>query len=474
MLILITVVMTLGIAVPVQGNEGENIRVRLAGGTSTMSFRIVHGSYQLRDLATNILIADLKEGDLVTVNKAGSNVTVNINNSITGDAFFGPLIAVPKEKPGLNVFSFLNTQYRGTISVYREPAGLLIVNTLNCEHYLYGVVGQEMGYTAPLEALKAQAVVSRSFALSFRGSALKYDVGTGQSSQVYRGYSAEKVFGTDKIVEAVQATQGKVMYYVNKSNGTMEIVKAFFHANAGGYTENSENVWNEELPYLKAVSSPEDVYALEYSEQTGQEWPKQSFRWEVTLSRDQIDQAIQDYNKKTSSPINIGGFQEMRLKKLDRDGKHPTASGRVTEVELIGTRGKASVFRDGIRSLFGLKSTKFDLVTGSGNNFFIMDGSGEKYQMRSPTDLVVIRSGPKVDLIGNTSGDWYVRGRGGITELDEQGPGDIFTFRGQGYGHGVGMSQWGAQGMAVKGSSFRKILEHYYNQDKEDGRLVVE
>ncbi len=99
------------------------------------------------------------------------------------------------------------------------------------------------------------AVVSRSYALYSVGQGLKYDVGTDTSSQVYGGYSAEQNFSAGKIIDAVNATKGKVIYYYNKNTGKKEIIQAFFHSNAGGY--------------LKAVPSPEDAYAEEYGNQTG-------------------------------------------------------------------------------------------------------------------------------------------------------------------------------------------------------------
>ena len=159
-----------------------------------------------------------------------------------------------------NLFRY-QSRYRGDLYIYNESSGLMAVNVVDLENYLAGVLVKEMGVTAPLEALKAQAVVSRTYALSNRNPSAYYDLSADTSTQVYGGYEAETVPGMERIYEAIRATEGLVINYDG------DLIQAFFHANGGGHTENSENA-GEKVPYLKGVPSPYDV-VLQYPHQTG-------------------------------------------------------------------------------------------------------------------------------------------------------------------------------------------------------------
>ena len=124
--------------------------------------------------------------------------------------------------------------YRGGFKMMMNGDYCYGINVVDIELYLYGVVGREMGYNYHTEATKAQAVASRSYALANCSSDnVYYDVTATTASQVYGGCSAE----TDAIIQAVDDTRGQVLFYKK------EIVPAFFSSNAGGYTENIENVW---------------------------------------------------------------------------------------------------------------------------------------------------------------------------------------------------------------------------------------
>jgi len=467
-------------ATAVQAKSENDIRVCLSKGSYSVVFRIDQGNYSLQDMGTLLPITDLKPGDVVTVNQAGKIITITINEKQLTGSFSGAVSAVPKDEDRLNVFSYKNTLYRDGILISIDSGSLLVVNNVNIEHYLYGVVGQEMGYTAPEEALKAQAVVSRTFALFSKGQNTKYDIGTDTYSQVYGGYSAEQNINAVKIIDAVDDTKGKVIFYNNKKTGKEEIIQAFFHSNAGGYTENSENVWNEAIPYLQAVSSKEDKYAQTYSNETGDSWPVTCYRWEKAFSPDQIQEAILSYNQKTASPINIGEFQSINLYRVNRDGITPTLSGRVTRMELVGSKGKASVYRDNIRTVFGLKSTKFDIVTDGNTKivgsteYVVKDSTGKKYQLEDIDSLMVIDGQNNLVQFDTSKETCQVIGGVGKPGQNQTQAASGITFIGQGYGHGIGMSQWGARGMALEGYNYREIIDHYYNQGKDDGTISIE
>lgn len=139
--------------------------------------------------------------------------------------------------------------YRGSICVIQTSGGITAVNYVELEEYLYSVVGAEMPTSWAIEALKAQAVAARSYVLYQRQNSANavFDVGDTTSWQVYGGLEEESA----STRAAVDATRGQVMTYSG------QIINAVFHACAGGYTENVEDVWSSPLPYLRAVQSPD-------------------------------------------------------------------------------------------------------------------------------------------------------------------------------------------------------------------------
>lgn len=142
--------------------------------------------------------------------------------------------------------------YRGSTCVLHTGDGLTAVNYVDLEYYLYSVVGSEMPDGWSLEALKAQAVAARSYVLYQRQNSANaiFDVGDTTSWQVYGGVEEE----TASTRAAVDATRDQVLIY-----GQQGIIDAVFHACAGGYTENVEDVWSNPLPYLRSVRSPDEA-----------------------------------------------------------------------------------------------------------------------------------------------------------------------------------------------------------------------
>ncbi len=121
-----------------QAKDSSVIRVCLSKNSFSAVFRIVNGSYFLQDMATNLPIADLQSGDVVTVNQAGNLLNIKINDQSVSGSFSGSVWAVPEDESQLNVFSYQNTQYRGGISTEIYSGKLLVINRINIEHYLYG------------------------------------------------------------------------------------------------------------------------------------------------------------------------------------------------------------------------------------------------------------------------------------------------------------------------------------------------
>ncbi len=275
---------------------------------------------------------------------------------------------------GKDSFKLDHRTYRGRLLIKRNSTGTVnAINTLNLESYLYGVVPREMPPNWSPEALKAQAVVSRTYAIyqMERNRMKDFDTCNTTSSQVYGGSDDERPAAS----RAVDETRGQVLTY----NGNVAL--PYFHSNSGGVTEDAKNVWLVDIPYLKTVRDPFSLQAP-------------NTLWSSYFTFKDLEAAL------ARNGVNVGSLQT--VEPLDS-----SPSGRVKRVRIAGSAGEkvmnANLFRihtDPRR----LKSTLFTVRS---------DGRGVR-------------------------------------------------FEGKGSGHGVGMSQWGAQIMASSGYVYRDILSHYY------------
>jgi stage II sporulation protein D len=266
--------------------------------------------------------------------------------------------------------------YRGRTLVVPTAKGLTAVNYVDLEQYLYSVLGGEMNGNWPPEALKAQAVAARSYALYHRqrsGNSV-YDVGDTPGWQVYRGL-VDEAPGTQV---AVNATSGQVL--INSG----EIIEAVFHSSAGGCTDNVEEVWVQPLPYLRSV--------------------KENFKERSPVAEWSVAVTGSDLGSVFSG---VGPVSSIEI--LDR-----TACGRVKSVRLNGSEGSREISGERLRSELGLRST---YLTEIG-----IEPKKGKAQASPPT----------------------------------------FLIKGRGFGHGLGLSQWGAYTLAGQGVTYQQILLFYY------------
>lgn len=272
--------------------------------------------------------------------------------------------------------------------------GLILLNYIGIEEYLKGVVTKEMGSGWPLEALKAQAVASRTYTISSlkRHEKLGFDLCNTTDCQVYAGMDSEKPVSN----QAVDETKGLVMTYGAKP------INAVFHSNSGGRTESAQNIWGGKVPYLVGVEDPYSS-AMSFS------------KWEKSYSISEFSNIL------AKSGYALGTVMDFQVTSFSENG-------RAVNVSVIGSNGKKVDFkRENLRAILG--STAF----------------------RSIWYDVTFERG----AVGNT----VSRSEGASTDPDN---GDRIVFRGRGYGHGVGMSQWGAKGMAEQRFGFADILTHYY------------
>ncbi len=263
-------------------------------------------------------------------------------------------------------------RFSGKLNLFVLDSEILVVNVLEIEKYLSSVVGSEMPAKWPIEALKAQAIASRTYALKQKGNNL-FDIDSTQKNQVYNGLESR----TYKTIRAVKSTRSLVLTYKNK------LINALFHSSSGGMTENSQDVWKNKYPYLSSVK--------DFDKNN----PK--FRWQKKISSNEL---IDLFPK-------IGGLKNIEILDI-------TSTGRVKNVKLIGVNGSDQISGVVLRKRLGLKS-----------NFVRFKFFEEELNNKLPS---------KKGLI-------------------------VF---GQGSGHGVGMSQWGAKYLASRGQKAERILKHFY------------
>ena len=408
-----------GTAAPPAVTVPDTIRVGLTYGVPTVTVSGPQG-LTILDLFTAKLVGTVPAGTSEVISAATGQLTVGDLGSTPGPVLIQPAVEGAPVALG-------NRMYRGTLEVQLAADGTLTcINTLPLEQYLYGVVPAEMPANWPLAALEAQAVAARTYAVytaaSSRFGSLGFDISAGQESQVYGGLAVENPNSS----QAVDATRGQIMLY----NG--QPILAAFHAASGGHTENSENVWGSYVPYLRGV--------VDYD----QDSPYNN--WVVTVPVDQADQTLQAANLDIGQLI---GVQSLAT----------GVSGRQVTLRLDGTNGSVTVKGETFRQLFHLRSTLFNVEE--------LDPSISPVVMTLPAGGVaaMAATGPgQLDLGGALAVDatgllYRVAGNNAVSI--QSLPGRL-QISGRGWGHGLGLSQWGARGMALQGYDYRAILTHYY------------
>lgn len=340
----------------------------------------------------------------VYVAMQGKNLAVN------GTASTGTVLIKPAKQGGAVKITD-GYSYRGAIECIKTPQawGLTVVNVVPLEEYLYGVVGKEMSPSWNLEALKAQAVAARTYAVAHKNYFQKkgYDMTDDTRSQVYSGMNGE----SPSIIQAVKATSGEILTYGGKP------IEALFHANGGGWTEDSENVWGNRIDYLRGV------------EDKTQTTP--AYKWTAKTTPEAMAAKLNAAGK------GVGTVQAITLSPLTKrpmSVKDRGKSGRVLSLTIKGSKGQVTITGNAFQSIFGLKSTLFDFTLNPG---LVTDP--EKNGNKRAVELKVR---PKQDI----------------------------TIYGFGWGHGLGMSQYGANEMAKENAKdtkyYRQILQHYYTGTK--------
>lgn len=403
----------------------------------------------------------------------GDNIDVYINGelyeSFEGDIFLKPTSIAEHITIG-------SRQYRGILQITSKINLLNAVNILPLEEYLYGVVAMEIPHTWEIEAIKAQAVSARSFTISNIDIHERdgYNLCDTVHCHAYNGVTSEQ----ETTTEAVDETKGTMIYYDD------EVINAVYHSSSGGYTDNSENVWFQSLPYLRAI---EDVY-----EQGAK-------KWERVFTFEELSQ--------------LTGIQNVNEVIL----RNSSLTERVISVTFVGDNDEKEIAKEEVRTFFGksaegsLPSTNFKF---SGTNFdeqyeamnkvptqqeefydtklnpvyvYTAEGISEISQSSLLSSFVVTKNGftqnedkyilsandilnsvnnsstLKTSISDEYANDYDVLLQGGtfVTSVNKNDVSEV-SFSGSGWGHGLGLSQYGANSLAKIGYSYEDILNFYY------------
>ena len=382
----------------------------------------------------NNLTTDLrkKENTAYLVKIAGQNGTLLVDGEAAGGF---PQIKALNPTDGIYSVNLGTRSYRGRIEIgrYNAASTLTAVNILNIESYLLGVVTCEMQKTWPEEALKAQAVCSRSYAYLRCGfgadSNIKspYNVVDTTASQVYRGVQGE----SPQSHEAVNATIGQIVTSKGKP------IDAFFFSTSGGATDSIMDIWG--------IKSQAYTGVFDFYENDPEKKP-----WAYDFT---IEQA--------TAKINDAGYDIGTLKSIE-----PfilTESGRVYKAKIRGTKKTVTVSGSKLRNIFGLSDTKLRIITSKSkaDNVYLQ-GADSTVQTKLK-DCYVITANGTVKLSDDKAQYILISDRN-FYNVPESLPAEgIIRIIGMGWGHGVGMSQSGAMGMAKKGYDYKEIIAYYYN-----------
>ena len=357
------------------------------------------------------------DNELITVEPDGNGLRVLDTES--GDVLYETDSDTLAIQPRSKLTWFKQNVYRGGFEYRNTDGAITVINYVGMDDYVKGVLPYEMTPSWNIEALKAQAVCSRSYAWGSMGKheeAYGFDVCNTTNCQVYRGATQ----ATENSDNAVDETAGEILYYEDKP------VIGFFFSSDGGATEDAKNVWGYDYPYLRGVKDPYEDTETAY---VGY--------WSKTLTAEEIGEKLRAAGKAIGEVCNVAITQV-------------TAMGNVNELTITDTDGKMVVLTNAsCRTTLGLNSIRYTVTGSEGTS-----GSVRPTRPVAPVGVISRLLGSPIAIASTVDGS---AGDAGVSAA-----GSSFTFDGAGWGHHVGMSQHGAKCMADKGFDYEEILTFYF------------
>ncbi len=339
------------------------VRVALLRGLSAIS--IDGKNLLIRDVWTYSPVFESEEFSGLKLKVNSGTIMLNNRESETNWVTVIPLNGI---------MNLNGKPFRGKAEVAVDTDGkLVVINELSLEDYLKGVINREISSAWEMDAVMAQAIVARTYALYKKRDRANrfYDLESSVLDQVYGGADTEDA----RVRYAVENTEGMVLTYGN------ELIKPYYFSTCGSWTEDGNNVWGEAKPYLKMIR-------CKYCKNSP------AFNWSQKIPLSKFESALR------SAGYRIKGINSIKiLSQYD--------SGRVKKLRISGKSGEITISGVDFRRIMGY------------------------------------------DVIKSTMFEVFIEGSSAV-------------FKGRGSGHGVGLCQWGAKGMAEDGYTYREILEHYF------------
>lgn len=373
--------------------------VRIALGSSTKPIPLTgSGEWRIYNRTRDNFLTTGKAGEIVTIELASGRLRTMRATGKGSDTQAGPFLV--RSLSGEGTLTFNKKRYRGELLVSVTDTGMLVVNRLPMESYLRGVVPLEIGKRPREEiaAVEAQAVAARSYSYSHIGL-------TARPFDMYATVQDQVYGGVDAETpitdDAVRSTAGMVLKYAGRV-----LANTPYSSTCGGSTAATTEVWYKETdqPFLQRVSDRIPGTDKYYCD------PSPRFAWTETFNGDQLNTVVTKYLANyTNAPKGDLG----RVRMVREMGR--TESDRVRALEVSTDRGT-----------------------------YTLRGNDVRFVFRNPAGAIL-------------NSTYFT------TELSTGSAGGVqLTLKGRGYGHGIGMCQWGAIGRARAGQSYKTILTTYY------------
>ncbi|UQZ33035.1 sporulation protein [Paenibacillus sp. PK3_47] len=483
------------------GSDGSaKVQVWVGGAANDSDLAILQTS--VTAALPQLALSPAASAGLIVRTDAGMDLTSESQAAHYSVSGAGAKFMAAGNDAGIQIVERSKRTYRGNLELSGLAGSLAVINEVPVEQYLYAVVGGEVSASWPEEALKAQAVAARSYALFQSNKFDVADVVDTTLSQVYNGIGAE----APAITRAVDATAGEVLMSGGK------IIESVFSSNSGGVTADPSEVWGNGGVHFVSVRSAEDAAAVASAKQ-----------WYYLLLDNGVSGYAREDNIKltgsstaaglatataTTRDVNIRplpviessvspvgklnpGENAVVLGQVYESGSYSWIKGPYTSAELLkslsgktsnslpssiatlqvtqrGPSGRATQVKangeilqvkypDLFRSSFnGLPSTLFDIVPAG--SYTVLGADGTTSTIGGSQTAGVLSANGKVTAAGKGT---VVMGSNKAARVVTGASG--FYFIGWGNGHGLGMSQWGVKGMADNGYDYKQILQHYFN-----------
>lgn len=440
---------------PLVAQEKQVVRVAISNQNFSkfehQSIKISSSDYiKIIDMSQRNQIEPIEANKIIEVQMNDSLFDIFVEGELKYENLHGPLLFGSNKELEIAELNRkgMPAKYLGLLELRHSKNNIMfnVINVIDMQNYLRGVVSNEMPVSFGLEALKAQSVAARNYAQNSQINP-NYDVVDSTASQVYYGVNSYK----DEADLAVYKTQGIYALYDEKP------ITALYFSTSTGITDDWEDIFGTGIysgkhPYLKArydldnepLKSEKDVQKFLSKKDNGYDVNSPKFRWEYEFDRIELEEILHTTLQQQSklgyvSPNYDGDIKLVGLKEINAIKRTP--AGKITELEIKSKTGDYVI------------KTQLAIRRVLKKNNAMMPSTAF-YVEPSKKDQSLINTGDDSGLLNIFD-----------SSFDEKYP-ISFKVIGGGFGHGVGMSQYGASSMAKLGKKYPEILKHYYTDIK--------